>query len=203
MTELEPRVDATQLTGALELVAALEKLGSASETSLILPPGMSYERYEAVGMALAVAYRKMIWMVADWIVYGEREYPKRMAQAVEVTLLHPETLKNYARIADRVAPDRRIPGVPITIHAEVASLEPEQQTLWLEKARDNKWRREDLRNALRPVKHLPELDNTHARVGDVEDAARDLVRSAKKYGNDFLVRRPSFVQLCAALGEEV
>ena len=195
MTEIEQRIE-----NGLEMMASLERLGAASETSLELPPDMTYDRYEAVGMALGRAYRSMVWMIADWINYGERTFPERYAQAVEITKLHPETLKNYARIAEKVAPARRIAGVPMGIHAEVASLEPEQQTLWLERAAENGWRREDLRNELRPVKHLP----PHARVGSVEEAAIDLVRSAKEHGDGFfIVRRPSFVQLCAALGEPV
>lgn len=196
MGDIEHRVE-----GGLEMMASLERVGAATETGLELPAGLSYDRYEALGMALGRAYRAMVWMIADWINYGERCFPETYAQAVEITQLHPETLKNYARIAAKVPPTRRIAGVPMGIHAEVASLPPEEQTEWLERVVQNRWRREDLRRELRPVKNLP--PESHARVGEVEEVARDLVRSAKKYGNDFLVQRPSFVALCAALGEDV
>jgi hypothetical protein len=195
VTEVELRV-----AGGLEILAGLERLGAATEISLDLPADMTYERYEALGAALGRAHRTVAWMLADWINFGERAYGEKYAQAVEVTNLRPETLMNYASVARKVPRERRRVELPFGVHAEVASLEPSEQVEWLEKAVVNEWKREDLREHLRPLKQLEH----HAGVSvDLEDAARDLVRSAKKYGNDFLVQRPSFVQLCAALGEEV
>jgi hypothetical protein len=185
-----------------DLLRTLEDLGAATETSLDLPVTITYKQYEALGVALSRAHRAVCWMIADWINQGEALFDERVHQAVEATGLNRYTLDNYARIARDVPRERRVVGVPFGVHAEVASLEPDQQTLWLEKAKANDWRRDELRAELRPVKKLPEI---HAGVdnGNLEEAARDLVRTAKKYGNDFLVGRPSFVQLCHTLGEEV
>ncbi len=183
------------------LLRKLRDLGVATDTSLDLPLSITYPQFEALGVAIAADYRRLIWLLSDWMNQGEELFKDKLYQAVEATGLNYHTLQNYARTARQVPSERRLAGVPFTVHTEVAPLEPEQQTLWLETAKKNAWKRDELRAKLRPVKQLP----PHAGVGNgnVEDAAREVVRSAKKYGNDFLVQRPSFVQLCAALGEEV
>lgn len=196
MSEIELRV-----AGGLEILAGLERAGAATTTSLDLPGDLTYDQFVALGTALGRAHRTVSWLLADWINFGELTYGEKYAQAVEATKLRPETLMNYASIGRRVPRERRREELPFGVHAEVAPLEPAEQERWLDRAVENGWRREELREQLRPVKGL----ESHAGRGpvDLEEAALGLVRSAKKYGNDFLVQRPSFVQLCAALGEEV
>lgn len=199
--EVDP-LPAQRIQAGQSLLRRLEDLGAATETSLDLPLNISFKDYEALGVALSRAHRAVTWMISDWLNHGEAVFKEKVYQAVEATGLNPDTLDNYARVARKVPRERRVPGVPFGVHAEVASLEPAQQTEWLGKAKANDWRREELRSHLRPIK-MPDLeDDSHAGVvGSVEDAARELVRSAKHYGNDYLVHRPSFVHLCAALGE--
>lgn len=186
----------------MEAVAALEGLGAATATSLNLPEGMTYDRYEALGVALSTARERITWWIAEWIRYGERNYGEMYTQAVEVTGLTAGTCKNYVSIAHRVPEERRRHELKFGHHAEVAALEPAEQTRWLDKAIEKGWKRDELRDEIR---HAQGRDVPRAVLPAValEEAARDLVRSAKNYGNDFLVQRPSFVQLCAALGEEV
>lgn len=184
----------------LEVLATLERLGAVTSTSLELPEDMPYEQYAALGVALSRAYRTVNWMLADWINFGERVYGEKYAQAVDETGLHPGTLMNYASIARRVPRERRVAGVAFGIHAEVASLPPKEQTEWLEKAKANDWKRDDLRAELRPQ---PKDLTPALGPMDIEDAARDLIKTAKKYGDRFIVERASFIQLTAALGEEL
>lgn len=186
--------------GGTELLRALEELGAATETSLDIPLSITYAQFEALGVALSRAHRAVCWMVGDWVNQGEVLFKdEKVYQAVEATGLHPDTVDNYARIARKVPRERRVVGVPFGVHAEVASLEPDQQTLWLEKARANEWKRADIRVELRPVKQLPDIVINHAGVEKIVEAARDLVRSARPSGDDFLVRRASFIELQALL----
>lgn len=188
------------MTGSgLDAIASLERLGAASATSLDLPESLPYDTYEALGIALSTARERVTWWIAEWIQFGEAVYGDKYAQAVEVTGLTVGTCMNYVSVANRVPRERRRPELKFGHHQEVASLGPDEQDRWLEAAVQGGWKRDELRAQLRPVKSItPALG-----VGvDLEHAARELVRSAKKYGNDFLVHRPSFVQLCAALGEE-
>jgi hypothetical protein len=78
-------------------------------------------------------------------------------------------------------------------------MEAQAQTLWLDRAVENEWRREDLHAQLNPNGLPPVV----AVLGDLDEVARDLVRAAKKYGADYLVPSHCFVALCVALGEEV
>jgi hypothetical protein len=185
----------------MEAVAALEGLGAATAVSLDLPENMTYERYEALGVALSSAREKITWWIAEWIRYGETNYGEKYAQAVEVTGLTVGTCMTYASIANRVPVERRRPELKFGHHAEVASLKPDDQIRWLDDAVTNGWKRDELRSRLQHAK-APDLQRA-VEVIDLETAALDLVRSAKKYGNDFLVMRPSFVALCASLGEEL
>lgn len=204
MTEvavLEPAED--RVAGGLELLAELERLGAATPTTLDLPPGLTFDRYEAVGMALGRGHRNIAWKIGDWLNYGEHTYRQKYAQAAEILNMQPQTLMNYARTARAIHPERRRPELPFSVHSLVAALEPEQQTLWLEKAVEEKWRRDELNDRLHPEALAALPPGVGAGLLDVEDAARDLVRSARVAGDDYLVRRASFTQLCAALGEPV
>lgn len=185
----------------LELLATLEASGAATAVSLDLPEDLSFRRYEAVGVALGRAHRNVAWKIGDWINFGEKRYRERYAQAINATNLRYETLMNYASIARKVPRERRRAELPFSVHAEVAPLEPKEQIEWLERAVQNEWKREDLRVHIRPRDDLtPAL--APVALPDLEDAARALVASARRMGDDFLVLRHAFVELCAALGEE-
>lgn len=194
MTEIEVRV-----AGGLEILGSLEALGAATSVSLDLPADMSYDRYEALGLALGRAHRTVAWMIGDWLNFGEKVHGEKYAQAAEQINMAPQTLLNYASVSRKIPRERRRAELPFSVHALVAPLEPKQQTLWLEKAVKNDWKREELREHLRPPEPLPPVVG---EVVELEEAARELVRVAKKYGNDFLVARHSFLMLCAALGED-
>jgi len=195
-TELE------RTTGSVvpfDILAWLEEAGAATPTGLVLPSDLTYEEYEAVGFALSLLKRKVTWAIADWIIYGERRFGERYAQACEVTGLAKGTLMNYVSTGLRVPPERRRAGLGMGHHTEVAKLEPQEQIEWLDKAATNGWSREELRSRLRP---RPE--NLTPALGEgLEEAARDLVACASSYGDGFVVCRSSFIDLCAALGEEV
>jgi hypothetical protein len=179
-----------------DLLSTLRRLGAATETSLSLPADITYERYEALGVALSRAQDTVTWLIADWINFGHRVFGEKYAQAAEETKLRPETLMNYASVANRVPAERRRPELKFGHHAEVASLPPDEQVEWLDRAVVNDWRRDDLRSHLRPKELTPALGP------GLEEAARDLVRSARVMGDGYLVGRMSFRQLCVALGEE-
>lgn len=194
MTEIEVRV-----AGGLEILGSLERLGAATSVSLDLPADMTYERYEALGLALGRAHRTVAWMIGDWLNFGELVHGDKYAQAAEQINMAPQTLLNYASVSRKIPRERRRPELPFSVHALVAPLEPTEQMFWLDKAIENDWKREDLREHLRPPGPLPPV------VGEViglEQAVRELVRTAKKYGDDFLVPRHSFLMLCAALGDD-
>lgn len=197
---LEPVED--RVAGGLELLAELERLGAATPTTLDLPPGLSFDRYEAVGMALGRGHRNISWKIGDWLNYGEFTYRQKYSQAAEILNMQPQTLMNYARTARAIHPERRRPELPFSVHSLVAALPPAQQTKWLNQAVEEKWRRDELNVRLHPEVEVflpPEVDQSL----DIQAAALDLVRSAKVSGDVYVVGRASFIQLCSALGEPV
>lgn len=179
-------------------VQELYRLGYATDTSLELPENLPYDTYEALGLALRHRQDQTTWWLSDWLLFGEKKYGETYTQAVMITGLAEGTLANYASTAHRVPRERRRPELKFGHHTEVAALQPQDQTEWLDRAVTNNWSRNELRSQIRPV--APDIITP--ALPTLEEAARDLVRSAKQYGNDYLVHRPSFVQLCAALGEE-
>lgn len=183
-------------------IALLERLGVISDVSLELPEDLSYDHYEALGMALADKHRRSAWLLGDWVNYGESRYGQKYHQAAELTGYAEDTLRQWASVANRVAPPQRVPGISHSIHADIAPLPPVQQREWLEKVAVNGWKREELRGNLRAVGLREERPRvTPALQPNLVEAARDLIRSARPSGVDFVVRRASFVDLRRALGD--
>jgi hypothetical protein len=87
--------------------------------------------------------------LGDWVRYGERTYGRRYKTALETTCFDYQTLRNYAWVAGRFPPSRRLAGVSFQHHAEVASLPEPAQDLWLQRADRHHWSRNELRRQLR------------------------------------------------------
>lgn len=133
---------------ALELLAALERSGAITPTSLHLEPETRYETWEALGTMLGRLNRTSSWLIGDWLVFGDLVYGERYAQAAEDTGLAPQTLMNLASIARRVPPERRREHLPFSTHAIVAPLSARDQERWLTRAEDEGWSRRELKAAI-------------------------------------------------------
>jgi len=98
-------------------------------TQLIIPPGMSFERWEELGKDLRKAGQGLQFWIGDWIRYGEHEYGEKYAQAIEATGKQISTLQGYVYVAEHVDPCRRrqLDSVDYSTHAEVASLPDDDQ----------------------------------------------------------------------------
>jgi hypothetical protein len=133
-----------------------EIIGETTEVSLKIyePERHSYELYEHMGRALGNYNRRMQWVVGDWINLVEDIYPDRYSQAVEATGLSRQTLMNRASICRRIPENRRRAGVPFSVHAEVAYLEPRERESWLDQATKNGWERDELRARRRAAKEV-------------------------------------------------
>jgi hypothetical protein len=194
MTELVV-ADSSIFRDPLDLLKQHEYLG---RTALDLPPSLPYDQYVQLGWRLRERHDETVWWIAEWILFGERVHGSTYSQAAEILGLSPDTLKNYVSTAHRVPRERRREELKFGHHTEVASLEPADQTVWLDKAVTNGWTRAELRSHLRPVKGLPDITPA---LPSLEDAARALVAAASQYGGDYLVKRHLMSDLKAALGE--
>jgi hypothetical protein len=79
----------------------------------------------------------------------------------------------YARVARKLPPSRRRPGLSFTHHQLVAARPPEEQDEWLDAAEAHRWSTEELRGLLQ--KPPPALSTRRELMERVEDAARALL----------------------------
>jgi len=199
---------------AVQLLLALEELGAVTPTSLdlsaladTLPDGLEFEQYEAIGALLGRVKRSSSWWVGDFLNYGEGAYGERFAQATHATGLEEQTLLNYSYVARQVPNERRLPGVPFSVHAEVAPLAPREQKAWLKKAAEGGWSRSELRKRMKAkrAEQKPQLPGVDPEPGLIEEIARAIIRDAREHEEDaslMIVPREDIARLEAALGGE-
>lgn len=136
-----------------------EVIGETSEVGLKIykPDTHSYELYEKMGRLLGNANRRMQWVVGDWINLVEDVYPDRYSQATEVTGLNKQTLINRASICRRIPEKRRRQGLPFSMHADLAYIDPQEREHWLNEAHKNGWNRDELRDHRAAAKAAKEV----------------------------------------------
>jgi hypothetical protein len=140
---------------SLDLVAQLRDLGVArDDVSLVLPPGLPWGQFEAIGAMLGVAHRGIQWMIGDWMLYGEGEYGEIVYQAAAATGMAEQTCMNYMSVAKAIPPSRRRPNVPFSVHDAVRTLPPKEQKQVLDRAARGMPRRE-VRELVRELKGDP------------------------------------------------
>lgn len=239
--EVEPaeRVELTELSDALavierydddesrpllELWQALEGAGAATPVSLELGP-MSYKRWEMVGKFLGAVGWRIDWYIGDWLNHGEALFGEESAQGIEATTAERYseveritgkshgTLMNVRSICSKIAAPRRRSELPFWTQAEVAKLDADEQTIWLQRAVDEGWGRDELRAAIRADKNPPAADDAGGdeapgpgglSIGErIEAAARLVWQQAQNNSEgDWIVPASAMAQLRAALGEE-
>jgi hypothetical protein len=120
----------------------------APADGLRLRAGMTFEAWVLAGRRLARVANTTAWALGDWLLFGERAYGDRYKGALEATGLDYQTLRNYAWVARRFAPERRHERLSFQHHAEVAALPDALQDLWLGRAVRLNWSRNELRRRL-------------------------------------------------------
>lgn len=145
-------------------------------------PGEAFADWEALGHILARIERASQFWVADWVNYGEGMFGEKASQVIDATGWKLGTIQQYARVAAKIPPERRIPAMSFSHHREVADLQdPSKQRWWLERARVQDWSAHRLRLELNESKaaDAPEggKQTLWLLVEFSDLAARDAVRS--------------------------
>lgn len=157
-----------------------------TETSWHPVGELSREQWEQAGLELQRFARSVNWLVGDWILYGERNYGETYAEAIDLTGLEYDTLKNVIWVARNVSERSRRRDLSWSHHQAVAALPETEQDMWLEAAEREGMTVARLRSKLQGVRaEEPELEvvpaMTHcARLtfklaADSDDRARELV----------------------------
>jgi len=120
-----------------------------SRATLQLRQGMSFRDWVIVGKRLANVSSATTWALGDWLLFGERAYGHRYRSALEATNLDYQTLRNYAWVAGRFAPPRRRAALSFQHHGEVAAMTEVEQDIWLQRAQNGCWSRNELRRRIK------------------------------------------------------
>ena len=116
---------------------------------LQLPRRLPFERWLGIGMQLSAASTSAARCLGDWLIFGEQAYAGRYRDAIELTSLDYQTLRNYAWVAKRFTLSRRRDTLSFGHHAEVAALAEPEQDFWLRKAETHQWPVKQLRREVR------------------------------------------------------
>jgi hypothetical protein len=110
---------------------------------------MSFRDWVTVGKRLASVSSASTWALGDWLLFGERTFGHRYRAALEVTNLDYQTLRNYAWVAGSFAASRRRGELSFQHHAEVAAMADVEQDIWLQRAINGCWSRNELRRRIK------------------------------------------------------
>lgn len=125
-----------------------------TQTGVEIKGRPSFDEFSGVFQFAARANRASGFWLADLLAYGESrdDWKQLLDSVVDAGLLTEKSAKQYRYIGQHVPQSRRLEGVDFAHHAEVASLHPEDQLKWLEKAKDEGWSQRDLRQHVRASK---------------------------------------------------
>jgi hypothetical protein len=116
---------------------------------LLLPKQMSFDKWMGIGSYLSSIYSSSAWCLGDWLAYGETTFNGKYRDAIKLTSLDYQTLRNHAWVARRFPMSRRRDTLSFTHHAEVAALAEPEQDFWLRKAEEYGWSAKRLRREVK------------------------------------------------------
>jgi hypothetical protein len=133
----------------------VDRVALTKRTALSLPENLPLDSWKQIGEQIHVISDASAWWIGDWLRFGRDKYPDRYKRAIGETSLEYQTLRNYAWVAGRFDASRRRDRLSFQHHLEVAALPQDQQDLWLERAEQSGWSRNDLRAELRCYRDDP------------------------------------------------
>lgn len=109
-----------------------------SPTELQLEPGLSEREWMTCLQKLDRVHESSGWWIGDCLRYGIQAFGKRVAfeLGMQATGLGWETLRMYARICEKVPPERRRSGVAIMHYRIVEAFPPEKQDKLIAEAQE-------------------------------------------------------------------
>jgi hypothetical protein len=153
-------------------------------TALAIPDGMPITAWRNLGRQIFVITDSSAWWLGDWLIYGQAHYPDRYKHAIAETNLDYQTLRNYAWVARRFPPHRRLEKLSFQHHAEVASLPEADQEQWLRQAEQHNWSRNELRRQINHHRRgLVARETIHIQmnvVGDQKDRWQQAAEQAEQ-----------------------
>lgn len=110
---------------------------------------LEHPEWVAVGLQFGAMSRVSNWWIGDWVEYGTAKWGEKYVEASRITGYDVKSLRNIAYVARQVDLSRRRDKLRWSHHAEVASLEPQEQTRWLDRCLADRLSVADLRIEMR------------------------------------------------------
>ncbi len=149
----------------------------ATMTGLLVTGDVTYETWAAYGQGLQTVHQSIHWLIGDWLLLGERLFPDRYTQAVELTHLDYGTLRNDRSVAAHVLPEVRRLDLPHSYHSDIAPLPPLEQARWLEQAVANGWTRDEFRQQVRNAQCTDDTDGRDLALNVIRTVSWELMRT--------------------------
>jgi hypothetical protein len=130
-----------------------------------LTPNMSVQEWRVELAKLAVFDRVSPFLIGDCLRKGEKKYGVTYPEAARITRLDVNTLYKYVYVATNVEIYLRRRNLRFTHHELVASLDPDAQRYWLDRAEQDKMSVEDLRIELRTAARVKQQQHDGAFEG--------------------------------------
>jgi hypothetical protein len=174
--------------GALSALVTVEEsitLGEPAgvhltKSGLTFSRAISIEEWTDFGKNLKKIEAALQWWIGDWLNYGEKKYGNKYTEALQLLEYEEKSLRNISSISKRIEMSRRRDNLSWSHHAEVAVLEPENQTKLLDWAEKEKVSVKELRtevkrqNQPKPSPNPTEIRNLREWI-KVECPALDIV----------------------------
>lgn len=166
----------------------LDGLVKTTPTSLELAGKnlLSIGEWSDVGRSLGRLGNAALWWVGDWFAIGERTYGSTYSEAMAITGLAYQTLRNVTSVCQSVELSRRRDNLSFGHHAEVAALAPWAQTQWLDLAEAEGLNRDQLRLRIRGDAQLPAAAPFRLTLTAPQERAARWQAAAESEGLEFI-----------------
>jgi hypothetical protein len=110
---------------------------------------LSLEEWSNFGKKLKTIEGALQWWIGDWLNYGEKNYGEKYTEAMRVLDYEEKSLRNMSSVAKKIEMSRRRDNLSWSHHAEVAALDPKEQTKLLDLAEKEEVSVKELRAAVK------------------------------------------------------
>jgi len=123
-----------------------------TKNSLIIKESINKEQWDQIGIVLKTMEKSIQFWIGDWLRFGEKKWGEMYKEAEEITGLAYDTLASIKSVSGSVESCRRRQDLSFSHHEEVASLEPEQQEIMLDKAEQENLSVREIREEVKKIK---------------------------------------------------
>jgi len=164
--------------------------GDLTSTGYTPPADMSFDQF-SYEVGTTIGWAKIVnWVIGDLLRFGEDKWPDRYSQAILLTGKSEQHLYNVVWVSKVWRPHERHPDMSWSHHLELSGIRnDEERVYWINKAADEQWTREELRNARKELKEHEELDKKEVVIPD--DVHRNLRAAIADFMAVLSIQRPS------------